>query len=65
MCEVLSGPFASELSLRLLQCLRLSDAPCFYGLPSLERTLRTMAHVTALPRWSTHTPTMEPNTLCL
>ncbi|XP_056306497.1 rotatin isoform X1 [Danio aesculapii] len=65
MCEVLSGPFASELSLRLLQCLRLSDAPCFYGLPSLERTLRTMAHVTALPGWSTHTPSVEPNTLCL
>ncbi|XP_050954183.1 rotatin isoform X4 [Labeo rohita] len=65
MCKVLSGPFASELSLRLLQCLRLSDAPCFYGLPSLERTLRTMAHVTALPGWSTHTPSMEPNTLCL
>uniref|UniRef100_A0A9J8D9X9 Rotatin n=1 Tax=Cyprinus carpio carpio TaxID=630221 RepID=A0A9J8D9X9_CYPCA len=65
ICEVLSGPFASELSLRLLQCLRLSDAPCFYGLPSLERTLRTMAHVTALPGWSTHTPNMEPNTLCL
>uniref|UniRef100_A0A671MLB4 Rotatin N-terminal domain-containing protein n=1 Tax=Sinocyclocheilus anshuiensis TaxID=1608454 RepID=A0A671MLB4_9TELE len=65
ICEVLSGPFASELSMRLLQCLRLSDAPCFYGLPSLERTLRTMAHVTALPGWSTHTPNMEPNTLCL
>lgn len=65
MCEVLSGPFASELSLRLLQCLRLSDAPRFYGLPSLERTLRTMAHVTALPGWSTHTPNMDPHTLCL
>uniref|UniRef100_A0A673N809 Rotatin-like n=1 Tax=Sinocyclocheilus rhinocerous TaxID=307959 RepID=A0A673N809_9TELE len=65
MCEVLSGPFASELSLRLLQCLRLSDTTCFYGLPSLERTLRTMAHVTALPGWSKHTPSMEPNTLCL
>lgn len=65
VCGVLSGPFASELSLRLLQCLRLSDAPCFYGLPSLERTLRTMAHVTALPGWSTHAPSMEPNTLCL
>lgn len=65
VCGVLSGPFASELSLRLLQCLRLSDAPCFYGLPSLERTLKTMAHVTALPGWSTHAPSMEPNTLCL
>ncbi|KAI7792817.1 putative rotatin, partial [Triplophysa rosa] len=65
MCEVLSGLFVSELSLRLLQCLRLSDAPRFYGLPSLERTLRTMAHVTALPGWSTHTPNMDPHTLCL
>nr|XP_055038257.1 rotatin isoform X4 [Misgurnus anguillicaudatus] len=64
MCEVLSGPFASELSVRLLQCLRLSDAPRFYGLPSLERTLRTMANVTALPGWSAHTPDEEPHTLC-
>ncbi|XP_051970542.1 rotatin isoform X1 [Xyrauchen texanus] len=65
MSELLSGPFASELSLRLLQGLRLSDAPRFYGLPSLERTLRTMAHVTALPGWSTKTPSIEPQTLCL
>ncbi|TRY91578.1 hypothetical protein DNTS_014479 [Danionella cerebrum] len=64
LCESLSGAFASKLSLCLLESLRLSDAPCFYGLPSLERTLRTMAHVTARPGWSKHTSDMEPNALC-
>ncbi|KAL7840859.1 hypothetical protein AOLI_G00261820 [Acnodon oligacanthus] len=64
MCRVLSGPLASELAVRLLQCLRLSDAPRFYGLPSLERALRSMAHTTALTGWSTHTPSTEPHTLC-
>ncbi|XP_072544678.1 rotatin isoform X2 [Salminus brasiliensis] len=64
MCRLLSGPLASELAVRLLQCLRLSDAPRFYGLPSLERALRSMAHTTALTGWSTHTPSTEPHTLC-
>ncbi|KAL6462919.1 hypothetical protein MHYP_G00293410 [Metynnis hypsauchen] len=64
MCRLLSGPLASELAIRLLQCLRLSDAPRFYGLPSLERALRSMAHTTALTGWSTHTPSTEPHTLC-
>ncbi|KAI4902317.1 hypothetical protein NFI96_016186, partial [Prochilodus magdalenae] len=63
-CRLLSGPLTSELAVRLLQCLRLSDAPRFYGLPSLERALRSMAHTTALTGWSTHTPNMEPHTLC-
>ncbi|XP_062841406.1 rotatin isoform X2 [Trichomycterus rosablanca] len=63
-CSLLSGPLASELALRLLQCLRLSDAPRFYGLPSLERSLHSMTHATALPGWSTHTPSTEPHTLC-
>ncbi|XP_009957211.1 PREDICTED: rotatin-like, partial [Leptosomus discolor] len=48
----LAGSFRSELALKLLQCLRLADAPHFYGLPSLERTLRGMVHATALPGWS-------------
>uniref|UniRef100_A0AAR2KTY1 Rotatin N-terminal domain-containing protein n=1 Tax=Pygocentrus nattereri TaxID=42514 RepID=A0AAR2KTY1_PYGNA len=64
MCRLLSGPLASELAVRLLQCLRLTDAPRFYGLPSLERALRSMAHATALTGWSTHTPSTEPHTLC-
>ncbi|XP_060717775.1 rotatin isoform X2 [Tachysurus vachellii] len=64
MCILLSGPFAAEFAVRLLQCLRVSDAPRFYGLPSLERSLRSMAHTTALPGWSTHTSSMEPHTLC-
>ncbi|KAK3541625.1 hypothetical protein QTP86_033055, partial [Hemibagrus guttatus] len=64
MCTLLSGPLASEFAVRLLQCLRVSDAPRFYGLPSLERSLRSMAHTTALPAWSTHTSSMEPHTLC-
>uniref|UniRef100_A0A8B9HZF5 Rotatin N-terminal domain-containing protein n=1 Tax=Astyanax mexicanus TaxID=7994 RepID=A0A8B9HZF5_ASTMX len=63
-CRLLSGPLASELAVRLLQCLRLSDAPRFYGLPSLERALRSMAHTTALTGWSTHTPSTDPHTLC-
>ncbi|KAB5533141.1 hypothetical protein PHYPO_G00128390 [Pangasianodon hypophthalmus] len=64
MCMLLSGPLASEFAVRLLQCLRVSDAPRFYGLPSLERSLRSMTHTTALPGWSTHTSSMEPHTLC-
>ncbi|XP_053467742.1 rotatin isoform X3 [Ictalurus furcatus] len=64
MCTLLSGPLASEFAVRLLQCLRVSDAPRFYGLPSLGRSLRSMTHTTALPGWSTHTSSMEPHTLC-
>lgn len=64
MCTLLSGPLASEFALRLLQCLRVSDAPRFYGLPSLERSLRSMTHTTALPGWSTHTSSMEAHALC-
>ncbi|NXY68830.1 RTTN protein, partial [Glareola pratincola] len=60
----LAGSFRTELSLKLLQCLRLTDAPHFYGLPSLERTLRGMVHVTALPGWSTYSATVEPITIC-
>ncbi|XP_076868967.1 rotatin isoform X2 [Brachyhypopomus gauderio] len=63
-CVLLRGVLASELAVRLLQCLRLSDAPCFYGLPSLERALQSMTHTTALPGWSTHTHSTEPHTLC-
>ncbi|NXI34262.1 RTTN protein, partial [Galbula dea] len=60
----LAGSFRTELALMLLQCLRLTDAPHFYGLPSLERTLRGMVHVTALPDWSTYSTVVEPFTIC-
>ncbi|NXP50049.1 RTTN protein, partial [Heliornis fulica] len=59
----LAGSFRTELALKLLHCLKLTDAPHFYGLPSLERTLRGMVHVTALPDWSTYSA-VEPVTLC-
>ncbi|XP_074753873.1 rotatin isoform X1 [Athene noctua] len=60
----LAGSFRTELALKLLQCLRLTDAPHFYGLPSLERTLQGMVHVTALPDWSTYSAAVEPVTIC-
>ncbi|XP_009469615.1 PREDICTED: rotatin [Nipponia nippon] len=60
----LAGSFRTELALKLLQCLKLTDAPHFYGLPSLERTLRGMVHVTALPDWSTYSAAVEPVTIC-
>ncbi|NXE98487.1 RTTN protein, partial [Menura novaehollandiae] len=60
----LAGCFRTELALKLLQCLRLTDAPHFYGLPSLERTLQGMVHVTALPDWSTYSAAVEPVTIC-
>ncbi|GAB0182865.1 rotatin [Grus japonensis] len=60
----LAGSFRTELALKLLQCLRLTDAPHFYGLPSLERTLRGMVHVTACPDWSTYSAAVEPVTIC-
>ncbi|NXK37958.1 RTTN protein, partial [Piprites chloris] len=60
----LAGCFRTELALTLLQCLRLTDAPHFYGLPSLERTLRGMVHVTALPGWSTYSAEVEPVAIC-
>ncbi|KAI1243255.1 Rotatin, partial [Lamprotornis superbus] len=59
----LAGLFRTELALKLLQCLRLTDAPHFYGLPSLERTLQGMVHVTALPGWSTYSAAVEPVTI--
>ncbi|XP_067837545.1 rotatin isoform X1 [Heptranchias perlo] len=63
-CLLLAGPFRTQLSVKLLQCLRITDAPHFYGLPSLERTLRGMVHVTALPGWTMHSATMESYSLC-
>lgn len=60
----LAGSFRTELALKLLHCLRLTDAPRFYGLPSLERTLGGMVHVTALPGWSTYSAEVEPVTIC-
>uniref|UniRef100_A0A4W5JS60 Rotatin n=1 Tax=Hucho hucho TaxID=62062 RepID=A0A4W5JS60_9TELE len=63
-CLALAGPFKSQLAVRFLQCLRVSDAPRFYGLPSLERNLLGMVSLTAQPGWSSHCPTMEPQSLC-
>ncbi|XP_039938510.1 rotatin isoform X4 [Hirundo rustica] len=60
----LAGLFRTELALKLLQCLRVTDAPHFYGLPSLERALQGMVHVTALPGWSTYSAAVEPVTIC-
>uniref|UniRef100_A0A3P8VNZ8 Rotatin n=1 Tax=Cynoglossus semilaevis TaxID=244447 RepID=A0A3P8VNZ8_CYNSE len=60
----LAGPFKSQLSVCLLQSLRVSDAPCFYGLPSLERTLQGMVSLTAQPGWSSHCHDWEPSSLC-
>ncbi|XP_070783994.1 rotatin [Enoplosus armatus] len=64
LCLALAGPFKSQLAVRLLQSLRVSDAPRFYGLPSLERTLQGMVSVTAQPGWSSHCPDLEPIPLC-
>ncbi|MEQ2197927.1 hypothetical protein XENOCAPTIV_005219, partial [Xenoophorus captivus] len=52
------------LALRLLQSLRVSDAPRFYGLPSLERALQGMVSLTSQPGWSSHCPDLEPSSLC-
>uniref|UniRef100_A0A8C4Z3H2 Rotatin N-terminal domain-containing protein n=1 Tax=Gadus morhua TaxID=8049 RepID=A0A8C4Z3H2_GADMO len=64
ICLALAGPFKSQLALCLLQSLRVSDAPRFYGLPSLERTLLGMVSLTALPGWSSQCPDLEPISLC-
>lgn len=64
LCLALAGPFKSQLAVRLLQSLRVSDAPRFYGLPSLERTLQGMVTLTAQPGWSSHCPDLEPAVLC-
>ncbi|XP_028288914.1 rotatin isoform X2 [Parambassis ranga] len=64
LCLALAGPFKSQLAVRLLQSLRVSDAPRFYGLPSLERTLQGMVSLTAQPGWSSHCPDLEPSSLC-
>ncbi|XP_019380164.1 PREDICTED: rotatin isoform X1 [Gavialis gangeticus] len=61
----LADCFRTQLALKLLQCLRVTNAPHFYGLPSLERTLRGMVHVTAFPGWSTHSVTTESFTICM
>lgn len=64
-CLELVYVFQTQLSLKLLQCLRVTDAPHFYGLPSLERTLRGMAHLTAFPGWSSHSPSTKPLDICV
>ncbi|XP_023389874.1 rotatin [Pteropus vampyrus] len=64
-CLELFYIFQTQLALKLLQCLRVTDAPHFYGLPSLERTLGGMAHLTALPGWSAHSPLTRPLEICV
>src|SRR4029434_1027785 len=66
VCVTWAGVWESVLAERLLQCVRVSEAPRFYGLPSLERTLSTMKHLTALPGWGTHSPLaqLDSHTLC-
>nr|XP_023650287.1 rotatin [Paramormyrops kingsleyae] len=64
-CRALGGAVQTQLATRLLRCLRVSDAPHFYGLPSLERTLRAMVCLSALPGWSTHGGGLESRSLCL
>ncbi|KAM6900677.1 rotatin [Xenentodon cancila] len=64
LCLALAGPFKSQLAGRLLQSLRVSDAPRFYGLPSLERTLQGMVTLTGQPGWSSHCSDLEPSSLC-
>ena len=64
LCLALAGPFKSQLAVCLLRSLRVSDAPRFYGLPSLERTLQGMVSLTAQPGWSSHCPDLEPVSLC-
>uniref|UniRef100_A0AAV2L739 Rotatin N-terminal domain-containing protein n=1 Tax=Knipowitschia caucasica TaxID=637954 RepID=A0AAV2L739_KNICA len=64
LCLTLAGPFRSQLAERLLQSLRVSDAPRFYGLPSLERTLQGMICLTSQAGWSTHCPDPGPASLC-
>nr|XP_019942842.1 PREDICTED: rotatin [Paralichthys olivaceus] len=64
LCLALAGPFKSQLAVCLLRSLRVSDAPRFYGLPSLERTLQGMVGLTAQPGWSSHCPDLEPVSLC-
>ncbi|XP_036891579.1 rotatin [Sturnira hondurensis] len=64
-CLALFHAFQTQLALKLLQCLRVTDAPHFYGLPSLERTLRGVAHLTALPGWSSHSALATPLEICV
>ncbi|XP_037661680.1 rotatin isoform X3 [Choloepus didactylus] len=64
-CLELLYVFQTQLALKLLQCLRVTDAPHFYGLPSLERTLRGMAHLTAVPGWSAHSALTKPLDVCV
>ncbi|XP_029446758.1 rotatin isoform X2 [Rhinatrema bivittatum] len=64
-CMMLAGTFRTQLAMKLLHCLRVTDAPHFYGLPSLERIVRGMVYITALPGWSSYSPTNEPVTICM
>ncbi|XP_055987496.1 rotatin [Sorex fumeus] len=63
-CLELLRAFQTQLGLQLLQRLRVSAAPHFYGLPALERTLCALAHLTACPGWSAHSPHTQPLDIC-
>ncbi|XP_049604680.1 rotatin [Syngnathus scovelli] len=64
LCLARAGPFKSQLALGLLQSLRLSDAPHYYGLPNLERSLQGIVSLTAQSGWSLHCLDFLPATLC-
>ncbi|XP_061421634.1 rotatin isoform X1 [Lethenteron reissneri] len=54
-----------HLAALLLGRLKEADSSGFYELPSLEATLRGMAHATALPGWSVASTATQPNNLRL
>ncbi|XP_057680380.1 rotatin isoform X1 [Corythoichthys intestinalis] len=64
LCLALAGCFKSQLALGFLQSLRVSDAPDFYGLPSLERTLQGIVSLTAQSGWSLHCFDLSSTSLC-
>ncbi|OCT74574.1 rotatin isoform X2 [Xenopus laevis] len=64
-CLVIGGSFRTQLALHLLIRLKVSDAPHFYGLPSLAQTLRGMSHVTSQPGWSSYCPSTEAFAVCV
>ncbi|XP_077480740.1 rotatin-like [Stigmatopora argus] len=64
LCLALAGRFKSQLALRFLQSLRVSDAPDFYGLPSLERTLQGIVSLTAQSGWSSHCFDLPSTSIC-
>ncbi|KAG8442249.1 hypothetical protein GDO86_011157 [Hymenochirus boettgeri] len=62
---VIGGNFRTLLAFQLLQHLKVADAPHFYGLPSLARTLRGMSHVTSQPGWTSYCPSEKAFEMCV